>query len=444
MCSASRSNRGDYRVRNSHAGHHNPRSGYHGAGDSSSRGVWHQRYEPDAASLSPQGDFYSEPSEIKDYDQRVPLEIAENQIDNNMGDFMGANENVRSLASEGEFGLWNSLIIARGVGVGYEGVVSIDSPHFGNVNPDSVVRCEFDRQRANLRIGGFLPANDLGREIQRQLFWSNVSFNHQDVYGYCDDEGTPMVVVPLVSKEGYLFQNNRPWGVAYYNGLTGELKITQDVEEIAKLDGPTYPISVATAQRESFQSYDGDWWEHVQGKLGWDVVGNSEIQLRVAGTKESQYFTGLQPRGASAAVVAEFTVDARMTKPGDYNQVSIVMLDTPRASNGDIKDTIYTNYSSMTEFAGNKYDFYEIVPWVDGKWVASVGTERSVVYRLIVEDNGDKVTLIDRTGKTLNATVSNENGEETVTINGSIDGMSEAELLELLGQVTERLKELNK
>ncbi len=380
----------------------------------------------------------------RDFDQRVPFEIADAQIEKNMGDSVGSTSSLKSIASEGEFGLWNSLIVRRGFAVGYEGVISIDSPTYGNVASDDVERCYFDENNANLRLGGWLPQNDLGREVLNRLYWSNVTLDEQDAYGYCDD-GTPYAVLPLVSNEGFVFQKRVPWGVAHYNGSTGELTITQDADEIAEIPGPTYPITVASAQRNALQSYNGDYWEHFQGLLGWDTVGNTEIQLRETETSVAEYFTALQPRGASSSVVAAASVDSRMLKPGSYNELNVVKLPQERAANATISDTIKNQYSYMPEFAGSNYQVYEIVPGKDQGWVASVGTDQSVVYRVLIDVTGSKLELIDRNGDTVGGKIdTDENGEPTgVTLEGNIEDMSEAELLRLLGQISDRLTELN-
>lgn len=380
----------------------------------------------------------------RNFDQRVPFDIASAQVDKNMGDSVGNATSLKSIASEGEFGLWNSLVIRRGFAVGYEGVISIDSPTYGNVTSEDVERCYFDEQKANMRLGGFLPQNDLGREILNRLYWSNVTLDPEDTYGYCLD-GTPHVVLPLVSNEGFIFQKRVPWGVALYNGSTGELTITQDADEIAKVPGPTYPITVASAQRNSLQSYNGDYWEHFQGLLGWDTVGNTEIQLRETDSGVAEYFTALQPRGASSSVVAAASVDSRMLEPGKFNQLEVVKLPQERAASATISDTIKNQYSYMPEFAGSNYQVYEIVPGVDQGWVASVGTDQSVVYRVLIDVTGSKLELIDRNGNTVGGKVTTgEDGEPTgVTLEGSIEDMSEAELLVLLGQISDRLTELN-
>lgn len=388
---------------------------------------------------------FVEDQALNAYELRVPLEIASAQVASNMGKFEGASYPTRSLPAEGNVGDWNSLVAARGFAVGYEGVVSIDSPTFGDVKPAEVDRCEFDSSKANLRLGGMLPGNDLKRVILSKVYWSNVTLINDDLYGYCNDAGEPVVVAPLVEMQGSFWNKiDVPWGLAIYNGITGDLELTQDAKIIAEIPGATYPLSVASNQRLALQSYDGGWWEHVQGRLGWDVVGNSELKLRTSET-ETEYFTALQPRGASESVTAIFTTPGTMITPGKLAPVQVNLLNEERASDSKISDTIFNKYSYMPEFAGLKYNIYEIAPAETGSWVASIGSSQSVVYRALITKNGEEVTLINSAGESLKGTVTVDEitGEANVAVEGSIEGLTEAELLQLLGQISDRLKELN-
>lgn len=383
------------------------------------------------------------------FDQRVPFEIAGNQVEKNMGDSLGTAQDVHSMAGEGNYGLWNTLVVKRGFVQGYESVISIDSPTYGNVSEENVRRCFFS-DNATLRFGGALANNDLGRAIIDKVFWSNVTYHQEDAYGYCDGD-TPYVVTPLVSVQGWYVTHDVPWGLAIYNGTTGQLTITQDPEVIKATPGPTYPITVARSQRQALQAYDGDWWNHVQGLLGWDTEdGNNEIQIRVSDTDKTVYFNALQPRGSSTNVTAESMVNAEGFTPNQYNKLTVYVLPHERTANATVDNNIKTQYSWMPAFSSttSNYQLYEIVPGQNGGWVASVGTDQSVVYRVVIDSTGNNVTLVDaKTGKEITqaGVVNNPDGTTTVVpdTTGSVDGMSEDQLIALLGQITERLKELN-
>lgn len=68
-----------------------------------------------------------------------------------------------------------------------------------------------------------------------------------------------------------------------------------------------------------------------------------------------------------------------------------------------------------------------------------------MVYRVLIDGTGSKLEFIDRNGNAVGGKVTtDEDGEPTgVTLNGSIEDMSEEELLVLLGQISDRLTELN-
>lgn len=395
-------------------------------------------------------------AESPSFEERAPFDVAARSSSRNLQNTTGTAQATKSLADQGETGQWNTLVIRRGVNVGYESVQSINTPLYGVVPASAVTLCTFNHD-AQLRLDGILPHNNLARAI----FWNtpmDVNFSGGDVYSYCDGKA-PYVVVPLKTLEGFYAPQWKAYGVAVYNGSTGELSIITDSKEIAKIPGPVYPISLATTQREAYVT-SGTWWEYVIGTAGYETTAkdaddpngsnNSEFALRGSSEKGVSYVTPLTPRGDSTTIVGLSTIEADVVETGKRNPLNVYTLENSktRQANSSVADDIGTKYSWMPEFASTKIHIFEIVPGADGSWVASIGREQSVIYRAVIESDRS-ITLYNSRGETV--TQANPGG--TVADDGTVapapatssvgdlDSMTPDELQALGNEILKKLAE---
>lgn len=354
---------------------------------------------------------------VPSFDQRAPYQVALQTAQRNLQDTTGELQSVKSVVDQGEIGAWNSIVIRRGWVQGYESIQSIQVPLYGSVKGGQDVDiCTFS-DKAGLRFDGGLPSNNLNRAIFNAAP-KNVTFNFSDAYFYCDND-TPYVVAPLVQVKGWYAPSWTPYGVAVYNGSTGELDILTDSAEIAKLSGPTYPKSIAEKQRESSVAA-GSFNDYFFKKVGFaDTSGdsddpnsgnNSEFLLREEGTKELDWATPLTPPGSSNSIVALGVVDADAFKSGELSPYTIHKFEDSRAANSSVADNIRNQYSYMPELSGNRFGIFEIVPAEDGSWVASIGQEQSVIYRAVVAVDGT-ISLYKNGELVGSANVNDEDGE---------------------------------
>lgn len=374
------------------------------------------------------------------YSERAPWQVAVSTARQSMQELRGEAQATKSLATEGEFGVWNTLVTRKGPFNGYEAVQTVDTPLFGVTPLSSVSSCEFN-QSAALRLGGELPHNDLGRAVYAAAPW-NVKFDDSDVYAYCDEDDTPIVVLPLKQLDGWYAAYWTAYGVATYNGKTGALTITTDGDEIAKIPGPVYPMTLAERSRSAYNA-SGDWWQYLTNVSGYDDtekdgddpnVGNqTEFQLRLQDKLDADYVTPLTPRGESTTIVGLATVDTSKFTTGTRNSVTVYPQN--RNANSTVANNITSNYSWMPDWASG-LQIFEIVPGEDGNWVASLGQKQSVVYRAIVTPEGD-VTLYNENGQEV--TRSNANSTDDGTEPAEPGAAADSDLNDL---TTEQLREL--
>lgn len=332
------------------------------------------------------------------YAERAPYEVARLTANSSLQDTTGTAWATKSLSDEGENGIWNTLILTRGPWNGYESVQTLNVPLYGAVENRDVVTCDFDK-RNTLRHSGSLPHNNLSRAIFGQVPL-NVDFDAGDSYGYCNEDGEPVVVTPLKQIDGWFSPTWSAYGVAVYNGISGDLDIITDSEAIAELPGPTYPMSLATSQRNSLTA-DGTWIEYAITQVaGYEAASsNTEVQLRLLDEDVTNYVTTLTPRGSSTSIVAVSSVEGNAVVSGERNMLTVHKLpqENIRAGNSTLLDNIITRYSYLPELVAPSTKFFEVTAGVDGGWVVSIGRDQSVNYRAYVSAT-EEITLIDRNG----------------------------------------------
>lgn len=370
-----------------------------------------------------------------EFAERAAYEGAQASQNANLQNTAGEATSIKILAGEGENGEWNTLVNRRGWQVGYESIQVLDIPLYGQITPGNVAFCDFN-ENAALHFGGALPHNNLGRMILMNLP-PNATYDQEDTYGYCDGD-VPMVVAPLKYLDGFYAATWKYYGIAVYNGETGDFQIITDEKEILRYPGPVYPLSLARDTLNAYQA-GGDYWSYVQNRFGYErPYGNAEISLRYAGTDKVAFVSPLTPRGSSESIVALAVVPNREVTVNGRNTVTIHTF-----SNSNVRDpfdtvdqTIRSNYSYLTDWASGM-EVFEIVPRTGTTWVASIGKAQSINYRAYITADGT-ITMFDRNGREVGKV--EENG--TVTIPDSVDdltALTTAELRELADRVLDEL-----
>lgn len=344
-------------------------------------------------------DINTSENAVNSYGSRAPNEVAQASATRNLQDTRGDVQGTKSLADQSEHGTWNTLVVRRGFAQGYESLQTLDLPLYGSPSNSDVQLCKFDTE-AKLRLGGSFPHNNLSREILQQVPL-NVTLMENDAYGYCTDD-TPYVVAPLKQVEGFYAPTWNSYGVAVYNGKTGAVKIYTAADDISKINGPTYAISLANQQRNALGA-TGGLWDYKFGRVGYEAsASNTEVQLRKAdkGT-DTTYVTALTPKGASANIVGFVSIDSQFTKSMTRNKIELNKLsgDNTYDAISTQADNIKTSYTNLTGWATG-LEIFEITPGKDGSWVASIGKSQSVLYRAIISEvDGNTVyELYDKNG----------------------------------------------
>lgn len=379
-----------------------------------------------------------------DYSERAPFEVATLTSDKLLNT-TGEAQETKSLSDLNDYGMWNTLIRTKGPFNGYESVQTMNLPLYGTAQSSDVEYCKFEDNNT-LRHSGSMPHNNLSRAIYGMVPL-NVDFDEKDSYGYCNNKNQPIVAVPLKSLDGFFYPIWKFYGVATYNGTTGELKVHTSAEAVDEIPGPVYPASLAATQRTSIYA-NMDWWQQTINASGYDPTsGNTEVQLRQLAKTDSDYVTTLIPRGSSTSIVAVSYVDATEAVPGKFNKLTLNMLSDEyiRPANSTLVDDITSRYSYMPDISNGTLGVFEITAHKDGGWVASIGLEQSVNYRAYITHDL-KISLYNRDGKLISQGVGEidpDTGETDVNITDStnLDELSNEELVEINKKIIDELAE---
>lgn len=379
-----------------------------------------------------------------EFSQRAPFDVATASSTRNLGDTTGDAQNVKILADQGDHGVWTALVTRRGWLQGYESLQSIDVPLYGTANASTVTTCDFDNNQAEQRLSGLWPHESLAYLVLGATP-ANVNYDDGDVYAYCDDD-TPMIVVPLKALSGFWTPTWTVFGAAVYDGSTGLLSVLTDTSEVP---GPVYPQSLAKTQREALTAL-GSFEDAFFARSGYEDThadtddpnrGNtSEFSLRFDGKNEAAFVTPLTPRGDSTSIIAISVVDASTSKAGTRNPLNIYRYDDgeTRAANSSIAQSIKTQYSWMPDWASG-LTIFEIVPADNGTWVASIGQSQSVVYRAVIDADGDAVLYGADGEEVTRSSVKPDPGVPTIPVEPGGTGGTDVDL----GSMTpEQLREL--
>lgn len=332
-----------------------------------------------------------------DYQYRAPFVVAEQLANRDLDQVIGDRVGAHAVQTAERPGQYTSLVVRRGFMQGYEAVQVIQPPLVGSQSSTSTA-CLMDTSHT-LKLDGWTPWNDLGRAIsfQRPLSW----WNEKDVYGLCAGE-TPVVVVPLTTLDGFWpLLTERPDGVAVYTG--GEVTIHAADAIPADLPGPTYPRSLAAAQRESSLA-SGGFWDYWFNRVGYDTAGagaddpnaeNAADFSLVNDAGQPHYVTPLTPVGSSESLVALSQVSSRQSGI-QLNPVHVFSYAQPRPALSTSENRIRSDFSDLPGWASGMR-VMEITPAAKDTYVASIGQNQVVTYRMLIASDGS-VSILDKAG----------------------------------------------
>jgi len=332
------------------------------------------------------------------FNVRAPFSVSAAQVRSNLGDVPGDTQATMYVPDDETFA---TLVEQRGFATGYQTLLE---QKIGTTGRNSPSRCDFG-PAAGARLGGNLWGN-LGRVINTEQRW--VNWNEDDAYGWCDPQGTPFVVVPLIEQEGWLIITEKPAGIALYNGRTGDIEVRPNAEGIP---GPTYPLSLAEQQRESSHAMNG-FWDWVFGVAGWElpdeadsINSSNQSEFVLAGPDGSEYLvTPESGRGSATAISVLTVMDAELRSP-ELAPITVHRLGSAAhpvwQSATAITDRVRANFGDV--FAQQRESsIYELAPTGPDTWVATIGTPQNMIYR--VTGRGDLAQdpcLVSLTGEQL-------------------------------------------
>lgn len=317
------------------------------------------------------------------YNERAAFNVAEAQAPGSLGEVRGSIEDTSYIPDND---LFNSLVARPGWLQGYAAIISQEVDLTGQSKATS---CEFSID-ASAKIDGKF-SHSLERKIAQQKLRAIV--NDNDAYGYCDGD-TPLVIVPLTKYEGWFPAVKVPAGVAVYNGSTGDLNLYSSSEEIS-LQGPTFPLSLAATIRNSTAAL-GSFWDYRANRVGYTDTshdegdpnsGNvSEFALKEQDGKDSSYVTPLTARGRATSIAALGEMQANAFEEGVIPAYTIYKFKEPRKPNSAVSDRLLSDYGDLPEWASGM-EIFEITPVSDSEWVASLGREQNVNYRVRIQSD---------------------------------------------------------
>lgn len=374
------------------------------------------------------------------FEQRVPYSVSAAQVRSNLGDIPGDTQNTKYRPDDEVFA---TLVERRGFAVGYQTLLEQQITQAGRNTPS---RCDFD-PAAGARLGGWFGGN-LGRVVNGAE--RHVNWNTSDAYGWCDDDGTPHVVVPLVQQSGWLVVTQEPAGVAVYDGRTGAVEIRGSGEG---LPGPTYPMSLVTSQRASTGALDG-FWSWLWRSSGWElpdeadsINSGNDSEFLLATGEDDRYVTPMSGRGAATAISALAVVDAHLAGPG-LAPVAVHRLTPDWTSVTAITDRIRANFGDV--FAQQRDSgIYELAPTGPETWVATIGTPQNMLYRVTgYGDLREDPCLIALDGSRLRCGATGDIGIATgdggappvpVPVDADLAGLTPEQLADLNRRIVEEL-----
>lgn len=389
---------------------------------------------------------------ITDFQERAPWVVANNYATKYQGDDIGEGKNVKHIPVSGvdDSSRYSRLIVGRSAfgNTGYTSVREFDVPKTGPIPKSATESCEFSEN-----MGKRWEITYPWRSLGNQLSWMNpfLHYNYDDGYGYCND-GKPVVVMPLWKYEGFWFVKIVPAGAAVYDSDGFRL---MDAKQLVKenIEGPTYPQSITNRYRYSLNAANGygGWFNSTSGydlttkDLEDSNAGNASNFSLVDDDGGIHYITPMTPRGDSESITAVFVAPAQQGV-GDGKFRVETGHDLPATSSIETSirsSNVKGDPSWGSRWAdGTRMRVYEIIPFKDGFWVASIGLGQEVSYRAMISPDGEvSVQMLSN-----EAVGDNENNDSskvpTVVVDGGkqMSEMTDEELYQLIKSAVDELE----
>ena len=311
---------------------------------------------------------------------RPPFNVSEQQVRPNLGEINGDTGTTMYLPDQRAF---TTPVEQRGALTGYQVLLTQHMTTEGRNTPQL---CHFG-PAADRRFGG-LFSHSLERLINTQQRF--VNWDDDDAYGYCAGPDHPVLVAPLKEQDGWLVVVERPAGLAVYDGVTGELRIVTDPREIAKVPGPTYPLSLAAAQRDALGAINGfsDWF---WARAGWElpddideINSSNTTDFVQATTKDGtpQYVNMLTGRGSATAIATITTVDARLTTLDGLAPLVVHHTRPTWQSTESIIQRVQADFGDIFRDQPKAHVF-EVAALDSQRWVATIALPQNMLYRVV-------------------------------------------------------------
>ncbi|MDO5626994.1 MAG: hypothetical protein Q4G43_01615 [Mobilicoccus sp.] len=386
-------------------------------------------------------------ADATDYRARAPWVVAENYASREQGEVVGNRLRTHYVPeSDGaaEVSRYTVLIERRAPLrlAGLEAVQELRTPVTGAVPGSASGHCTVP-EGMNRRIDSFWPWHSLRYAIWLQK--PNAHFTAADAYGYCDGD-SPVVVVPLWAYDGWFAVTKRPDGAAVYDA--SGLRILS-AEELGDVEGPTYPRTLAEAQRVALRG-DGTLTGYWSAVTGYDTTAKDAEDANVGNTTEFTHVTGdgadlhyltpLTPRGTSESITAVSVVPARQSASERAPLVVNSSPNLPATSTlaTRIKESSVQGDVQWTNRWAAGMGVYEILPGRDGHWVASIGQGQAVSYRADIAPDGSVDVVNVETGASSRTEAPQD--DDSPTTDRPLSEMSREELLQLILEATQELQ----
>lgn len=246
------------------------------------------------------------------------------------------------------------------------------------------------------------------RDDIAQAFPNNL-YDQSDMWGYCDDQDNPVIVIPTVTREGHGHVTTKRFGglIVITGSRSGE-PVMELVTEIEPGDypGPVYPASLAQRQRESVNASAG-LWNRLVRDFGFQTSGvqsqsanPSEYLLESNVDGRTYWVTPLRPNSTeSEQIIAYSLVPADEARVGELNGHRLYVLSGDDPQVVDLQRMYNRTVDAVNQhqpafFTGDDEasgTLTEFLPLGNDTWQAYAERGGNVVYRVEININ-DRIT----------------------------------------------------
>lgn len=261
--------------------------------------------------------------------------------------------------------------------------------------------------------------------------------------------GSYLAAVPLMRQAGVWPTTWVPAGVAVYDGRSGFLTIRPDVAA-GELPGPVYPSALADAVRSSTPALPGDFVAWFFKLAGWedtesdkdDPNGPNRADFHLLRTDKtgSDHVTPLTVNGTATGISAVQVTGASSVQAGVLNPTVIhrFPVGQQRPSNSATVTAIKSNFGTDVPWQTGA-TIFEITPISQDEWVASIGLNQSISYRVLIKAD-QSMCLTDGAGKAIRCTGEPATATPAPTTGRPVSELSDAELIALAQQILDEQK----